>query len=266
MSASPEALEALITLQCRELKLAGLRADFRPIARDAASQGQSYNAFLSACLDCEIDSRRRHRLQACLKAARFPFIRTLAAFDFLAIPELPKAKLIALADGSFVKARDNIVCLGSPGTGKTHIAVALGLACIEAGYKVRFTSAVTLAQELLGAQAEYRLPRYLKSYQAFDLIILDELGYLGLGPGGPLLFQFCAQMYERRSLCITSNLDFSRWVEVFGDATLTAALLDRLTHHCHVLLFQGTSYRFQQSQERFRGTVAQTTTTTGATG
>ena len=106
----------------------------------------------------EIDSRRRHRLQACLRAARFPFIRTLAAFDFLAIPELPKAKLMALADGSFVKTRDSIVCLGSPGTGKTHIAVALGLVCIEAGYKVRFTGAVTLAQELLAAQAEYRLP------------------------------------------------------------------------------------------------------------
>lgn len=130
--------------------------------------------------------------------------------------------------------------------------VALGLAAIEVGYKVRFTSAVSLAQELLAAQAEYRLPRHLKSYQAFGLVILDELGYLGLGPGGPLLFQFCADMYERRSLLITSNLDFSRWVEVFTDATLTAALLDRLTHHCHVLLFQGKSYRFQESQERLK--------------
>jgi DNA replication protein DnaC len=259
MSVAPEALDALITMQWRELKLAGLRNDFRPIARNAASQGQSYNAFLSACLTCEIDSRRRHRLEACLPAARFPFIRTLAAFDFLAIPELPKAKVMALADGSFIKSGDNIVCLGSPATGKTHVAIALGLACLESGYKVRFTSAVTLAQELLAAQAEYRLPRYLKSFLAFDLVILDELGYLGLGPAGPLLFQFCAEMYERRSLCITSNLDFSRWLEVFGDATLSAALLDRLTHHCHVLLFQGTSYRFQQSQDRFKGAIAPTT-------
>ena len=104
--------------------------------------------------------------------------------------------------------------------------------------------------ELLAAQAEYRLPRYLRNWQTFDLIILGELGYLGLGPGGLLLFQFCAEMYERRSLCITSNLDFSRWVEVFTDSALTAALLDRLTHHCHVLLFRGKSYRFQESRER----------------
>jgi DNA replication protein DnaC len=99
--------------------------------------------------------------------------------------------------------------------------------------------AVILAQELLQGQQEYRLPRYVKSWQSFHLVILDELGYLGLGPGGPLLFQFCAQRYERGSLVITTNLEFSRWVEVFGDAALTAALLDRLTHHVQILLFEG---------------------------
>jgi DNA replication protein DnaC len=119
--------------------------------------------------------------------------------------------------------------------------------------RVRFIGAVTLAQELLLAQQEYRLPRYLKSWQKIDLVILDELGYLGLGPGGPLLFQFCAERYERGSVLITTNLDFARWSEVFADATLTAALLDRLTHHAHILLFQGESYRFKESRQQHGG-------------
>jgi len=108
---------------------------------------------------------------------------------------------------------------------------------------------VELVQELLLAEKEYRLPHYLKSWYKIDLVILDELGFIGLGPGGPLLFQFCAERYERGSLLVTSNLEFSRWGEVFGDITLTTALLDRLTHRSHVLMFDGESYRFRESQQ-----------------
>ncbi len=247
----PEA--ARLDLYCRELKLPGLRTAYPSIAREAQAQGQSYPRFLAACLAQELESRRSHRLAAHVQQARFPTEKTLEGFDFLALPELPKAKVLALADGSFVRKRENVICLGQPGTGKTHLAIALGLAVIQTGLRVRFVSAVSLAQELLAAQQEYRLPRYLKSWQRTDLVILDELGYLGLGPGGPLLFQFCAERYERGSLLITTNLDFSRWVEVFGDATLTAALLDRLTHHAQILLFQGESYRFRESRQHHQG-------------
>ena len=153
---------------------------------------------------------------------------------------------------SLPRAKENVICLGDAGTGKTHVAIGLGISAIQAGYRVRFVSALCLAQELLQAQQEYRLPRYLRGWQKVDLVVLDELGYLGLGPGGPLLFQFCAERYERGSVLITSNLDFSRWVEVFGDATLTAALLDRLTHHSHILLFQGESHRFRESRQRLQ--------------
>lgn len=245
-----DAMEAMVELYCRELKLPGLRKSYGAIVRDATGLGQGYVAFLAACLAQELESRKQHRLAALLGQARFPAVKTLEGFDFLAIPQLPKAKVLALAEGRFIGERENVICLGNPGTGKTHIAIALGMSAIGAGYRVRFTTAVSLSQELLLAQQEYRLPRYLKSWQGVDLVILDELGYLGLGPGGPLLFQFCAERYERGSILITTNLEFSRWVEVFGDATLTSALLDRLTHHAQILLFQGESHRFRQSRQQ----------------
>ncbi|MDO8655388.1 MAG: IS21-like element helper ATPase IstB [bacterium] len=251
-----EAAQALVDIYCRELKLAGLRSAYQSIARDAVNQDHSYAAFLAACLTHELDSRRQSRLTKRLGQARFPVIKTLESFDFLAMPQLPKAKVLALAEGTFIRQRENVICLGNSGTGKTHLAIALGIAAIQAGYRVRFISAIILSQELLQAQQEYRLPRYLKSWQTTDLVILDELGYLGLGPGGPLLFQFCAERYERGSLLITTNLEFSRWVEVFGDATLTGALLDRLTHHAQILIFEGESHRFKESRQRLKEVLA----------
>lgn len=250
MTAFPDPASGIIDLYCKELKLPGLRRAYPALAREATNQGHAYTAFLSACLSQEIASRREHRLASRLRSARFPAHKTVESFDFALLPTLPKPKVLALAEGSFVRAKENVICLGDAGTGKTHIAIGLGISAIQAGYRVRFVSAISLAQELLAAQQEYRLPRYLRTWQKVDLVVLDELGYLGLGPGGPLLFQFCAERYERGSVLITSNLDFSRWVEVFGDATLTAALLDRLTHHAHILLFQGESHRFRESRQR----------------
>jgi DNA replication protein DnaC len=250
MTATSDPAHALVELYCQELKLHGLRTAFAQVAREATDRQQSYPAFLAACLAQECDARRQQRLVSRLSAARFPVVKTLDQFDFRLLPRLPKAKILTLADGTFIGAHENVICLGSPGTGKTHVATGVGVAAIAAGYRVRFISAVLLAQELLQAQQEYRLPRYLKSWHAFDLVIVDELGYLGLGPGGPLLFQFCAERYERGSLLITTNLDFARWAEVFGDPTLTGALLDRLTHHAHLLLFDGESHRFRESRQQ----------------
>ena len=244
--------QGIIDLYCKELKLPGLRRAYPALAREASKAGHSYPAFLSACLSQEIAARREHRLASRLHLARFPATKTLVGFDFHLLPTLPKAKVLALAEGSFVRAKENVICLGDAGTVKTHVAIGLGISAIQAGYLVRFVSALCLAQELLQAQQEYRLPRYLRGLQKVYLVVFDELGYLGLGPGGPLLFQFCAERYERGSVLITSNLDFSRWVEVFGDATLTAALLDRLTHHSHILLFQCESHRFRESRQRLQ--------------
>jgi len=256
MTLSPA--EAMVEIHCRELRLPGLRRAFRPIAREALVAGQDYTAFLAACLTQELQARREHRLERNLRQARFPAIKTLDAFDFACLPELPRARVMALADGPFIAAHENVVLLGPTGTGKTHAGIALGIAAIQAGYRVRFVPAITLGQELLQAQGEARLPRYLKAWDRYHLVILDELGYLGLGPAGPLLFQFCAHRHERASLLITTNLEFSRWVEVFTDATLTAALLDRLTHRAHILLFNGESYRFRESRQRFQQEVVAT--------
>jgi DNA replication protein DnaC len=245
-----EVLSAQVKLYTQELKMPGLRTHFEDIAREARATDESLESYLAACLRAEIDSRREHRLQARIKQARFPQQKTLEGFDFSLVPSLSRQEVLALATGEFLKTKENLILLGGSGTGKTHIAQAVGLAVIYAGARVRFITAVSLAQELLAAQDEHRLPKYLKSWQKVDLAIVDELGYLGLGPGGPLLFQFFAERYELGSVLVTSNLEFSRWSEVFGDPVLTAALLDRLTHHSQILLFEGESYRFRESSKR----------------
>lgn len=247
---NPQGTAAQVALLARELKMPGLRSHFEEIAREARAADEPHEAYLLACLRAEVASRREHRLQMRLKEARFPHKKTLAEFDFTLVPSVPKQRVLNLSFGGFVSDRENVVLLGASGTGKTHIAEALGLAAAYAGARVRFITAVGLAQELLLAQDEHRLPRYLKAWQKVDLVIVDELGYLGLGPGGPLLFQFFAERYESGSVLVTSNLEFSRWSEVFGDPVLTAALLDRLTHHCEVILFEGESYRFRESAKR----------------
>jgi len=246
-----ETCTALIDLYCQKLKLPGVRQIYRETARQADSTGQSPIAFLAACLSHELETRQQRQYQRRLKQARFPWTKGLGDFDFTVIPRLPKELVLGLAECDFIRQGENVLCVGNPGTGKTHISIALGLAAIEAGLNVRFVNVMDLAQELLLAQKEYRLPRYLKSWDKVHLALLDEFGYLGLGPGGPLLFQFCAHRYEKKgSLLITTNLEFSRWAEVLQDTALTTALLDRLTHRSHVLLFNAESYRFRESRKQ----------------
>jgi DNA replication protein DnaC len=206
--------ESLVDFYCKELKLPGLRRAYREIAREALAQGRAPIDFLAACLAQELASRRESRLNRRLAQARFPAAKTLENFDFTLVPTLPKAKVLQLAKGEFIKNKENVILLGNPGTGKTHVAIGLGMAAIAAGYRVRFIPAINLAQELLQAEQEYRLPKYLKAWKKLDLVIVDELGYLNLGPGAPLLFQFCASRYETGSMLITTNLEFSRWTEV----------------------------------------------------
>lgn len=247
---SEDIYTGMIEIYCKELRMPGLRRVYSALAREALDNNHTPLQFLSACLSEELTSRQQSRLHTYTQQAKFPAHKTFQDFDFTSIPHLPKTKVLSLAEGSFIRDKENVVCMGGSGTGKTHVSIALGLAAIAAGYRVRFIPVMQLIQELLQAEAEYRLPRYLRSWDKFDLVILDELGYVSLAQGGPLLFQFCADRYEKGSILITTNLEFARWTDVFHDATLTTALLDRLTHRSHILVFEGESYRFRESQRR----------------
>jgi DNA replication protein DnaC len=242
--------EAQIEIACKELRLPGLRQQFRALAREAADKEMDYTYFLRSCLEQELHDRHQKKQRVLLRQAKFPSPKTLADFNFIKAPQLPKMKILKLAEGSFINRHENIICIGNSGAGKSHIAIALGVAVIQAGFRVRFISVMQLLQELKLAEAEYRLPRYLKNWNKINLVILDELGYVPLGDNGKLLFHFISQRYEQGSLIITSNLEFSRWVEVLQDPALTSALLDRLTHHSHILLFEEESYRFRERLAR----------------
>jgi DNA replication protein DnaC len=180
-------------------------------------------------------------------------VKSLDSFEFHAIPSLNKALVLELARSEFLLRRENVLLLGNSGTGKTHLALALGLSACQRGHRVRFTTAAAMVHELLEAKDEKRLPRYQKQMASYELLIVDELGFVPLSKSGAeLLFEVFSQRYEPGSTLVTSKLPFQEWTEVLGSERLTGALLDRLTHHVHILEMNGESYRLKQS-ERKRG-------------
>ena len=177
-------------------------------------------------------------------------VKSLDSFDFLAIPSLNKAMVLELVRCEFLLRRENVLLLGNSGTGKTHVALALGLAACQRGHRVRFTTAAALVHELMEARDEKKLLRYQKQIAAYELLIVDELGFVPLSKtGAELLFEVFSQRYERTSTLVTSNLPFQEWTEILGSERLTGALLDRLTHHVHILEMNGDSYRLKQSKQ-----------------
>jgi DNA replication protein DnaC len=183
--------------------------------------------------------------------------KSLDTFDFLAIPSLNKSLVLDLARCEFIERKENILALGNSGTGKTHIALAL--AACQKGFRVRFTTAASLAHELIEAKDERRLMRFQKMLSSFELLIIDELGFVPLSKtGAELLFEVFSRRYERSATLVTSNLPFNEWTEAFGSERLTGALLDRLTHHVHILEMNGDSYRLKDSKRRRPGPSAMT--------
>lgn len=242
-----QGVEAALTA----LRMPGALQGYASCLREAEAQNYSYAAFLEALLAQELDSRRQHRTAHHLRDAHFPLSKTLDQFDFALRPTVSRMSVLQMASGDWIAEHENCLVLGNSGTGKTHLGLALGRAAVEAGYRVRFITALALSQELLAAQAEHRLLARFKFWQRYPLVIIDELGYLPLArEQAQILFQFFAERYERGSVLVTSNLEFSRWGEVFGDPTMTTALLDRLTHHAHILSLTGDSYRFREAKAR----------------
>jgi DNA replication protein DnaC len=188
-----------------------------------------------------------------IRAAKFPVVKGLDSFDFTAIPSLNKMLVMELARGEYILRRENITALGNSGTGKSHVALALGLAACQRGMAVGFTTAAGLVHQLMEARDEKRLMRLQTQLAAYKLLIVDELGYVPLSPtAAELLFEVFSQRYERGSIIVTSNLPFEEWTSVFGSERLTGALLDRLTHHVHILELNGDSYRLKQSKSQRR--------------
>jgi DNA replication protein DnaC len=194
--------------------------------------------------------RERRTIERRIKEARFPAVKSLDSFDFIALPSLNKTLVLELARSEYVARRENIIAVGNSGTGKTHVALGLGLAACQKGLAVGFSTAAALVNELHEARDEKRLLR-LQPLAGYKLLIVDEPGYVPLSPtGAELLFETFSQRYERGSIIVTSNLPFDEWTSVFASERLTGALLDRLTHHVHILEMNGDSYRLKHSKRR----------------
>ncbi|RHW29208.1 IS21-like element helper ATPase IstB [Oceanobacillus profundus] len=235
----------------KHLRLPTIARQYRSLAREAEERNLSYEEYLLALLESESQTREENQKQRRLKQATFPVQKTLDTYDFSLMPSLNRNRFITLAKGDFVDKNENIILLGNSGTGKTHLAISLGIEMVQNGYKTKFITASELVEELLMANAEHKLVMFEKKWLKFDVIIVDELGYVPFSKtGAELLFQFFSSRYERASVIITTNLEFSEWTNLFGDEKMTTALLDRLTHRSHIHLLNGESYRFRQSMKQ----------------
>jgi len=233
------------------LRMPGALAAYTSCLREAEAQNSGYSAFLESLLTHELESRRRHRIAHHLRDAHFPVAKALDTFDFALRPTVPRLTVLQMATGDWITNHENCLILGNSGVGKSHLATALGVAAVDADYRVRFTTALALSQDLRAAQASHHLLARLKAWQRYELVIVDELGYLPLErEAAQLLFQFFADRYERGSVVVTSNLEFSQWSAIFGDPVMTTALLDRLTHHARIFSLTGESYRFRDAKAR----------------
>ena len=251
--------QVLLAHHLKALKLPTFLREYDKVARQCAAEGTDFPRYLLRLAELELIDRERRMVERRIKAAKFQTVKSLDSFDFAALPSLNKALVMELARSEYVERRENIIAVGNSGTGKSHIGLGLGLAACQKGLSVGFTTAGALVHELIEARDEKRLLRLQRQFAAYKLLIIDELGYVPLSPtGAELLFEVFSQRYERGSTMVTSNLPFDEWTSVFASERLTGALLDRLTHHVHILEMNGDSYRLKQSKRRARDVVAET--------
>jgi DNA replication protein DnaC len=250
MSATPQ---VLLGHHLKALRLPTFLREYDKVARQCAAEGVDHVRYLLRLAELEMIDREQRLVERRIRAARFPAVKSLDSYDFTALPSLNKALVLELARCEYLARRENVIALGNAGTGKTHLALGLGLAACQKGLAVGFTTAAALVHELIEARDDKRLLRLQRQLAACQLLIIDELGYVPLSPtGAELLFEVFSQRYERGSVIVTSNLPFDEWTSVFGSERLTGALLDRLTHHVHILEMNGESYRLRQSRHRRR--------------
>ena len=251
MTTTNEAPDLLLQYHLKKLRLPTVLRDYEKLARQCAAENIDHVRYLARLIELELIDREARVVERRIKSARFPAKKSLETFDFDAIPALNRKLVLDLARCEFVDRRENIIALGPSGVGKTHIAIGLGLAACQRGIKTRFTTAAAIVHELIEARDDKRLLRLQKQLASHELLIIDELGFVPLSKtGAELLFEIISQRYERGATIITSNLPFDEWTATFGDERLTGALLDRLTHHVHILEMNGQSYRLAQSRSK----------------
>lgn len=244
-----EHIPHLLKSHLKTLRMPTMLREASTVARQISQQHGSYELYLQQLAELEVQQRQAGAIARRLKQAKFPVVKEIGDFDFAAVPKLNKKRLIDLAQCGFVDLRSNVIFNGAPGTGKTHLAIALGREACRRGYKVRFFTASGLANLYREAREERQVLKLEKQIQKHDLIIVDELGYIPLDRhGAEHLFGFFSQCYEQVSLILTTNLPFADWPQIFAaDERMTGALLDRLTHHVHIVAIEGDSFRLKTS-------------------
>lgn len=241
---SDDVLHAVIQGHARQLRTPTIAREYAAVARRARDEGWPYEEYLRELLETEIKNRQENTARRYLKQAGFPDLKTFEQIEWDALQGISRPKLLQLASGQFIENAENVVIAGPIGTGKTHVAIALGVEAARRRIPVLFHKAANLVRDLMEARDERTLSRLHRRYKKVPLLIVDELGFVPFKrDGGELLFNLLADRHERCSTLVTTNLAFAEWVQVFGDEKLTTALLDRLAHHAHILTTKGKSYR-----------------------
>ena len=241
-------MKAMLKENLKSLRLSTMINNFENILRQSRESKLDYDEFLLNLTEVEIQVRKENGRKKRIREAAFPLLKPLEAFDFESAPDLDVRLIKELSTGEYIKDKRNIIFSGKSGTGKTHLATALGMEACDLGIRTRFVTGCGLVNELIEARDEKSLRRIMKRYFSYGLLIIDELGYVPFSKeGAELLFQILAKRHEQKSVIITTNKGFGDWTEIFGDPSLTAALLDRVTHNAHVINCTWDSYRLKET-------------------